>query len=470
VFGSVNYGDDRQSSVLLRLTDHRPTDNQCDMQKDTYSPSMFHSVHLLSGWLTLLLIVGTHPIQAADWTQFRGPNHDSTSTEKIQKQWPAGGPRQLWKAPLTDGFSSFTVSRGRAFTLVQRSIDGANQEVCVALNADTGKELWAVSLGIAKYDGGGDSGTSDNKGGDGPRSTPAIDGDRVYAFSCKLVLFCLESATGKTIWKRDLIAENAGRNITWQNAASPLIEGNLVFVAGGGPGQSLLALNKNDGSVAWKSQDEKMTHSTPIPATIHGVRQVIFFTQSGLVAVAERTGELLWKQPFVYRTSTAMTPIVAGDIVYCSAGYGVGSGAYKISKSGDNFSSKELWFQPANVINNHWSTPVYKDGYLYGLFGFKDYGKCPLKCVELATGKVVWSQEGFGPGGCILVDGALLVLGDAGQLVLVEATPKAYTEIARANVLSGKCWSTPIVSNGRIYARSSKEGVCLDVPTKVARN
>ena len=165
-----------------------------------------------------------------------------------------------------------------------------------------------------------------------------------------------------------------------------------------------------------------------------------------------------------------MTPIVAGDIVYCSAGYGVGSGAYQISKSGDSFSAKELWFQQANVINNHWSTPVHKDGYLYGLFGFKDYGKCPMKCVELATGKVVWSQEGFGPGGCILVDGNLLVLGDAGQLVLVEATPKAYTEVARAKVLAGKCWSTPIVSNGRIYARSTKEGVCLDVSGKVARN
>ncbi len=440
------------------------------MQKSAITRWGLQPAYCLATSLAIFFIANSSVIRAADWTQFRGPNHDSTSTEKILKQWPAEGPRQLWKAPLTDGFSSFTVSKGRAFSLVQRSIDGANQEVCVALNADSGKELWAVQLGIAKYDGGGDSGTSDNKGGDGPRSTPTIDGDKVYAFSARLVLHCLDAATGKVIWKRDLIADNAGRNITWQNAASPLIDGDLIFVAGGGPEQSLLALNKIDGSVVWKSQDEKMTHSTPVPATIHGVRQIIFFTQSGLVSVAEKTGDLLWKQPFAYKTSTAMTPIVAGDVVYCSAGYGVGSGAYKITKSGDNFSAKELWFQPANVINNHWSTPVYKDGYLYGLFGFKDYGKCPLKCVELATGKVAWSQEGFGPGGCILVDGALLVLGDAGQLVLVEASPKAYTEIARAKVLTGKCWSTPIVANGRIYARSTKEGICLDVSTKVARN
>ncbi len=440
------------------------------MQNETKSFLTFHQVGFLSVWLAVLSIVDARSVRAADWSQFRGPNHDSTSPEKILKQWPAEGPRQLWKTPLTDGFSSFTVSHGRAFSLVQRSIDSANQEVCVALNADTGKELWAVPLGVAKYDGGGDSGTSDNKGGDGPRSTPTVDGEKVYAFSGRLVLYCLEAVTGKTIWKMDLIAEHAGQNIRWQNAASPMIDGDLIFVAGGGPGQSLLAINKTDGRVVWKGQAEIMTHSTPVATIIHGERQVIFFTQSGLVSVAEQTGALLWKQPFKYSTSTAMTPVVAGDIVYCSAGYGVGSGAYKISKSGGSFSAKELWFQPANVINNHWSTPVYKDGYLYGLFGFKEHGKCPLKCVELATGNVIWSQDGFGPGGCILVDGDLLVLGDAGQLVLVEATPKAYTEIARAKVLSGKCWSTPIVSNGRIYARSTKEGVCLDVSTKVARN
>src|SRR5207302_10020909 len=191
--------------------------------------------------------------------------------------------------------------------------------------------------------------------------------------------------------------------------------------------------------VVWKGQDDLMTHSTPVAATILGVRQVIFFTQRGLVSVAAQSGKLLWRQPFRYVTSTAMTPVVAGDIVYCSAGYGVGSGAYKISRSGDGFGVKELWFQPANVFNNHWSTPVFKDGYLYGLFGFKEFGRCPMKCVELATGKVMWSQEGFGPGGTILVNGRVLVLGDAGQLVLVEANPARYAEVARAQVLSGKC-------------------------------
>src|SRR5881296_966648 len=171
--------------------------------------------------LLLLMLSGSSRLPATDWPQFRGPNHDSTTAEKILRAWPKEGPRRVWKAPVTDGLSSITVSGGRAFTLVRRSIEGVDREVCVALDANTGKEIWAVPLAVAKYDGGGDSGASDNKGGDGPRSTPTLDGDRVYAFSSRLVLYCLEAASGKEIWKKDLVAENAGRNISWQNAASP---------------------------------------------------------------------------------------------------------------------------------------------------------------------------------------------------------------------------------------------------------
>ncbi len=354
-------------------------------------------------------------------------------------------------------------SGGRVFTLVLKNVGGADQECCLALDANTGKELWATPLGSAKFDGGGNSGAPDNKGGDGPRSTPSVDGDRVYVISSRLILFCFDAAKGSVVWKKDLITQHAGKNITWENAASPLIDGDLVFMAGGGPGQSLLGIKKKTGEVVWKGQSETMTHSTPTCATILGVRQVIFFTQSGLVSMEAKTGQLLWKYPFRYSTSTAMTPVVFGDIVYCSAGYGVGAGACKISKGVTGFSARQLWFEPANILNNHWSTPVCKDGFLYGLFGFKEYGKCPLKCVEIATGHEVWAKEGFGPGGTIIVDGKLLILGDAGQIVLAEANPKGYTELARAEVLNGKCWSTPMVSEGRIYARSTKEAVCLDV-------
>ncbi|MDB6125738.1 MAG: outer rane biosis protein [Pedosphaera sp.] len=404
--------------------------------------------------------------RGVDWNQYRGPNHDGSSPEKLK--WLASGPRELWKVPLKDGFSSFAIGGNKAFTLVAREVDGARQEVCVALDANSGKEVWAMPLGIAKYEGGGDSGTPNNKGGDGPRSTPAYDSGKVYTMSAKLVLDCFDAESGKKLWSHDVTKENAGRNISWQNAASPLIDGDLIFVAGGGSGQSLLGIDKKDGHMVWKGQDEKMTHSSPVAATILGVRQVIFFTQSGLVSMATKDGALLWKYPFRYNTSTAMSPIVSGNIVYCSAGYGVGAGACRVMKVGNGFEAKQLWFEPANVLNNHWSTPVCKDGYLYGLFGFKEYGKAPMKCVEIATGKVLWSKEGFGPGGCTLVDGNVLVLSDAGDLVLLKASPAGYSEVGRKHAVAGKCWSTPCVSNGRIYARSTKEGACLDVSGQTA--
>lgn len=407
--------------------------------------------------------------RAADWTQYRGPNHDGSSPEKIATAWPAGGPRQVWKTPLTDGFSSFATGDGRVFTLVQRIVDGAQQEVCVALDANTGNEAWATALGIAKYENGGNAGAADNKGGDGPRSTPAYDGGRVYTLSGRLVLECIAADSGKKVWSRDFIKEYQGRNISWENAASPVIDGDLVFAAGGGAAGALMAFDKKNGRLVWKGQDDKMTHSTPTVATILGVRQVIFFTQKGLVSVVPTTGAVLWRYPFHYSTSTAMTPVVAGDVVYCSAGYGVGAGACKIERTASGFTATQLWFEPANVLNNHWSTPVGQDGYLYGIFGFKEFARAPLKCVEAATGKVIWSKEGFGPGGCVLVDGHVLVLSDAGELVLVKATPAGYSETARVHAVAGKCWNAPCVSNGRIYARSTKEGVCLDVSPEMAK-
>jgi outer membrane protein assembly factor BamB len=329
----------------------------------------------------------------------------------------------------------------------------------VARDAATGNELWVHPLGVAKYDGGAGP-------GDGPRSTPSVDNGKVYVNSVQLLVACLDAESGKEIWSHDLKKENDGKNISWQNAASPLIDGDLLFVAGGGPGQALLGINKESGKVVWKGENDRMTHATPIAATILGQRQIIFFTQAGLVSVRPNDGKPLWRYKFKYNTSTAASPIAAGDIVYCSAGYGVGSGAARISKDGDEWKATEMWFVPGNSICNHWSTPVYHDGYLYGMFSFKEHKTGPMKCVELATGKQMWSQPGFGPGNLIIVDNHLLALSDAGDLVLVEASPSSYKEVTRASVVKGKCWSTPVISGGRIYARSASEAVCLDVSAR----
>ena len=397
---------------------------------------------------------------AGDWPQYNGPAHDRTVAEgKVEAQ---GFPEVAWKVDVGSGFSSIAVSGGKAYSLVQRDVDGKAREVLVALDAASGKELWSAPLSPAEYDGGGDSGADDNQGGDGPRTTPSVDDGRVIVLDAQLLLMAFDAANGKELWRHDLVKDFGAKPIRWQNGASPLVEGGRVFVVGGGDGKGLLAFDAKSGALAWATGDDQMTHATPVAATIHGQRQVIFFVQSGLVSVVPESGAVLWRTEFPYRTSTAASPVVAGDLVYCSAGYGVGAAAWSLAKGADGWKAELLWRAPNKLIN-HWSTPVAHDGHLYGMFSFKEYGQGPLQCVELATGEVRWSQEGFGPGNCILVGDTLVALSDAGELVLVEPRPDSYKERARADVLDGKCWSMPAFSDGALYVRSTRQAAKIDV-------
>ena len=401
----------------------------------------------------------------AEWANFRGPNHDGTiAAPKEIKTWKGVRFNKVWKKDTNNGFSSFAVAGGKAYTLVTGEADGNTGEMLTCMDVKTGKEAWSKPLTVmAKYDGGGDSGTKDNKGGDGSRSSPVVNGGKVYAIDSNLGVFCFDAATGKEVWKRDVMKDNSGVQIKWHNAASPVIEGDVLLMCGGGAGQALLGLNKNTGDVIWKGEDDKMTHATPVIATLHDVRQCIFFTQSGLVAVQPADGKVLWRQPYKFAVSTAASPVVWEDIVYCSAGYGVGAGAYKITKSGDGFTSTELWRIEGDSLANHWSTPVVKDGYLYGMFSFKKYGEGPLACVDIRTGDVKWSEAGFGPGQVILVGDTVVATSDKGEIVAAAATPEKYTELKRDDVLDGKVWSYPVLAYGHLFARSTKEGVCLEI-------
>jgi outer membrane protein assembly factor BamB len=240
-----------------------------------------------------------------------------------------------------------------------------------------------------------------------------------------------------------------------------------VIVAGGGSEQTFLAFEKATGSLAWKGGTEKVTHATPTPATIHGVRQVIFFVQSGLVSLDPKTGRELWRAPFPFNVSTASSPIVggeSGDVVYCAAAYNMGSAAFKISKDGDSFTAREMWRLKGSENGNHWTTPVYHDGHLYGLYGHRNRGANNLECRELASGKVKWSQPNFPAGGATIMAGKhLIVQHESGQILVVDPTPAAFKKVAEAQPLKGKAWTMNVVSDGRLFARTDKEGVCLDV-------
>jgi outer membrane protein assembly factor BamB len=398
---------------------------------------------------------------AEDWPAYRGPSGNGTSNERIS--WPEGGPKKLWTTSTHNGFSSFTESHGKVFTIVTKDIDGAPFAVLLALEANTGKELWASKTGIAKFPGGGDAGAEDNKGGDGPRSSPTLSGNKAYVYSADLVVQCFDTQDGKLLWSHDVLKEFNGKNISWKSAMSPVIDGDLLFVAGGGQGQSILAFNKDSGEIAWKTADDAITHATPVVATIHGVRQLLFLMQSGLVALEPKTGKELWRFAFPYRTATGCSPVVGGDIVFCTAGYGIGGAACQVTKTSNGFEVKELWrIKGDNAVASLWSTPVCKDGYLYGMISYKKFSDGPLKCIELKTGKVNWEQPGFGAGNVILAGDDLIALSDKGEVVLLQANPEGYKEKGRVNAISGKCWSTPALSRGKLFVRSTKEGACLE--------
>ena len=410
--------------------------------------------HLAVSLLSVVTIFVATSVQADIWPQYRGPLGNGKSSERLGDSLEA---KEIWKKPTPLGFSSFSVADGRAFTLVAN--DDKLEEL-VAMSASSGDVLWRKELGSSDYDhGGGNAGARDNKGGDGPRSTPSTDGERVYVYDSHLLLSCYDAKSGDLVWKHDIVEEYDGRNIKWLNATSPLLDGDRLYITGGGEGQSFLAFKAATGDLIWKSGDETMTHATPHLTTINGKNQLVFFMKSGLVGVDPENGEELWRRKFNFSVSTAASPITEGNLVYCSAGYGVGAGLFKVT---DQPEAEKVWLK-RNKLMNHWSTPLVLDGHIYGIFEFKKYGTAPLQCVDMKSGEIIWSERGFGPGNCILVGDKLIVLSDAGELVIVAATPEGYKELSRKKVVEGKCWSTPAYSDGRVYVRSTTEGACLEL-------
>ncbi|MCK6501642.1 MAG: PQQ-like beta-propeller repeat protein, partial [Nitrospira sp.] len=414
----------------------------------------------------LILAGGAWSSPAADvWTQYRGSGHDGVYAAAIRTNWSEETPRRLWRVPLGAALSSFSVGGGRLFTQGVRRAANEDREFTIALDAATGRELWAVNLDLADYPDGGVGAD------DGPRSTPTVDGDRVYVFSSYLRLHCLEAATGRIVWQRDFRSELGANVIAWQNAASPLLVGDLIFVnANTGP-RRLTAIRKSDGTTAWRNHDDRMTQASPIAATILGVPQVIFFTQTGLVSVRPETGDALWRFSLPYSTSTAASPVVSDDTVFCAAAYGSGSGAVRMAGpvgGTGSFTTTELWKRRgANQI--HWASPIQHEGFVYGVFG---QSSLSLRCIEIATGNVRWqaldnfNDPSFVDYGSVLkVGGHLLVLTASGRVILAELNPDAFRPIATFQALDNdpKCWNVPAINDGILYVRSTLEGTAFDL-------
>lgn len=421
-----------------------------------------------------VLLLSLFAAAAADWPQYRGPNHDAVSTERINKQWSGSVTNPVWLVYLTNGLTSLTVSDGRVFTQVAGDLDDFGQthkEFCVALSATNGDVLWTTevdaqgnsqALNPRLYPNGGVG-----YGDDGPRSTPTVDGGSVYVLSSYLKLYRLNATNGAVIWSTNLLQGFGGYVIAWQNAASPLLEDGLIFVNANCGTSNLMAFNASDGTVAWRSQDAGMTHSTPVLATIHGVRQLIFITQSGLVALNPQTGEPLWRFAFPYNgTSLAASPVVSGDIVFLTADYGSGSAAARIVNSNSTLVATQLW--RSYTLDSHWMTPVCYQGALFGQF-IPDDDSAALRCIDITSGETKWAVGGFGRGSTMLVGTNLLVITEHGDLVLAVASTNAYVELGRFQAIPGfnananKCWNALAVSDGQVYVRSTAYAARFDL-------
>ncbi len=414
--------------------------------------------------LSLILVLAAVPTMAADWPHINGTNHDRTAKESIDIEWGTTKPTRIWNIDCNGGFSSFVVGEDKAFTVLSTRIGDEERETVIAIDRTTGEHVWNTVLGKPHVDGGGERGTPDNSGGDGPRATAVIDGERVFIYGSHFELFCLNSKTGDLIWKRDILNEFSGNLIKWQNAMSPLVTGDRVLVSGGGSGQAFLAFNKEDGSLLWKTGEGIVSHVTPVLANIGGVEQALFMIRSGLVSLDPRTGEEFWNYPFAVGTSMAASPVVWNNLVHVTAGYGIGGACIEITKSRDSWKANELWRLRGNTrAASIWSTPVAHEGYLYGFYSHKEYGTGPFKCLDMRTGETMWQEEGFGLGQLIMADEKLFALTDFGRLHVINPSPKRYTEIAKADIVDGKCWATPAISHGQLFIRSTTSGTCYDL-------
>ena len=386
-----------------------------------------------------LIALGASSVSAADWPIWRGPTYDGISTEKDWKL--SGEPKTLWEAEVGLGFASFVVGDGRVLT----SGHADEKDTVWCLDAVTGKMIWKheypADLGDKYYEG-------------GTSNTPTIDGDKVYHLSRWGDLFCFEAATGKIVWEKNVQKETEANIPDWGFAGAPLVQGGLLVLNVGKAG---LGVDKVSGKIVWKSDTDSAGYSTPYPITRDGKKLAIIGSGDAYNAVQVEDGTPVWSYRWATRYGVnASDPILSGDSLFISTGYNKGCTLLKLTDR----QPEKVW--ESKVLKNQFNSSVLLDGYLYGIDGDQN-SRCSLKCVKLADGKVAWEEKSIGFGSLMAADGRLIILTEKGELVLAKATAEKFDEISRAQVLSGRCWSAPVLANGRVYVRNAPgHVVCLE--------
>jgi len=399
-------------------------------------------------WAVLFVLAG--PTAADDWAFFRGPYCNGVSTETgWSSQWPAGGPKVNWRADVGIGASSVVVARRRLITMGSRK--DQNEETVWCLDATNGTVLWKYVY-PAEFDARQFEG--------GPASTPTIDGQLVYTLGYLGDVHCLNVDDGQVEWSKHLVDDFGGRYSAWKYAGSPLVTEELVIFDTGAEGNSTVALDKTTGRKVWGEGNDLAGYSTPVPFAHSGGRGVLVFKARAMVAYDLATGRELWR--IDWRTTydcNASTPTVLGDKLFISTGYGGSRARGALFQLGEG-EPRQIWLN--QDLETRMSSAVVSEGYGYCI---SERAGGQLMCFDMRDGEIVWSEPSFAPFGTLMIAaGKLVVLDEKGDLVIADATPTGYRELARGSVLQGRSWVMPVLANGRIYAKNN-EGklVCLDV-------
>lgn len=379
------------------------------------------------------------------WPRWSGPNADLISREQgWSANWPDAGLPVVWEANVGTGFSSVSIAAGKLYTMGHR--DG--RDVVYCLDAITGEEIWTHDYACELVD-------RLHEGG--PGSTPTIDNGRVYTVSRQGHLFCLDAANGDVVWSGQLEKLTGVEYPEWGFTCSPLVLGDMLIIEAG----RLIALNKNDGEKIWQTKIDRPGYGSPVAFKREGQQLLTVLNNDRLLIVRAMDGSEVasfdWETSFA---TSSTTPIVIDDKIFISTGYNRGCALLRLA--GDEL---ELIYENREM-RNHMNNSVLWEGHLYGIDGNSHTSRlCQLVCLEVATGTRKWSEGGFGCGSLMIADGKLLVLSDGGTLAVAQATPDGYDEISRADLLDGRCWTVPVLLDGRVYCRDARgKLVCARLP------
>lgn len=410
------------------------------------------------GLCIVALVMGAITVPVAplaldlDWPQWQGPDRTGVSAETgLLQQWPAGGPPRVWSVGgLGSGYGSVAVKGDRIYVQGQKG----HESTVSSLNRADGRPVWSKELGRA----------GENDRGSGPRSTPTVDGDRVYVLTENGDLACLNAADGAVRWQINILRQFGGRNIGWLLSESPLVDGTNVIVTPGGRGAGIVALDKMTGKTVWTSKElsDQAGYASCIVADVGGVRTIMTLTAEAAVGVRASDGKLMWRYGRVSNnTANITTPVYQQNKVFYTSAYGTGGALLGLTPQNGEVRAQEIYF--TREMQNHHGGVVVVGGYLYG------FNNAILSCLEFATGKLMWRNRSVGKGALIYADGHLYVLSENNVVGLVQATHTGYVEKGRFQIADQglPSWAHPVVSGGTLYIRD--QGMLAAYNVKAAR-